>query len=358
MLDPLQIADDRFYALDELTAPNRLPFDHEEMQPFCVYSQRMEKIFTRLNHLALSTAVPLMIKGPTGSGKEMVARFLHYEVDQAPGRYVAVNCTNMNREMFESELFGYTRGAFTGASNKGHEGYIRQAGEGTLFLDEISEIDLDLQAKLLRLLEEGEFYRLGSSKKETVQARVIFASNRNMGQMVKKGLLREDLYYRLNVVSVDVPGLKDRREEILPLVEDFIHRYNNQFNKKVRFVQGKVLKFLYSYNWPGNIRELKNFITQIMIFNEDDTIRVNHLEVKDEMDRLQTQTQSNAMPPHSRSGSDIIDQLLEEPFNLEDFTMEIIRRTLKKFNGNKAQTARFLGLKREQLYNRYKIDPS
>jgi len=358
MLDPLQIADDRFYALDELTAPNRLSFDHEEMQPFCVYSERMEKIFTRLNHLALSTAVPLMIKGPTGSGKEMVARFLHYEVDQAPGRYVAVNCTNMNREMFESELFGYTRGAFTGASSKGHEGYIRQAGEGTLFLDEISEIDLDIQAKLLRVLEEGEFYRLGSDKKEKVRARMIFASNKHMDQMVKKGLLRDDLYYRLNVVSVDVPGLKDRRDEILPLAEAFIRRYNKHFNKQVRFVRGKVLKFFYLYNWPGNIRELKNFITQIMIFIEGDTIRFNHLEVKDEMDRLQTQTQSNTLPAHSGSGSDVIDQLLEEPFDLEDFTMEIVRRTLRKFNGNKAQTARFLGLKREQLYNRFKIDPS
>ena len=356
MLDPLQIVDDRLYALDELAIPNRLSFAHEEMEPFRVYSKQMEQILSRLNHMALSKAVPLLIKGPTGSGKEMVARFLHSEVDQAPGQYVAVNCTNMNREMFESELFGYTRGAFTGASSKGSEGYIRQARDGTLFLDEISEINLDIQAKLLRVLEEGEFYRLGSSRKETVQARLIFASNRNMSHMVKKGLLREDLYYRLNVVSVDVPGLKDRREEILPLAQAFIVRYNKRFNKQVAFVQGKVLKFFYSYNWPGNIRELKNFITQIMIFIEGDTIRFNHLEVKDEMDRLQTLSQSDKLQIQSGSGSDIIDQLLEEPFNLEDFTMEIIRRTLERFNGNKAKTARFLGLKREQLYNRYKMD--
>jgi transcriptional regulator with PAS, ATPase and Fis domain len=356
MLDPLQIEDDRFYALDELAVANRISFTHEEMKPFRVYSKHMEKILSRLNHMAQSKAVPLLIKGSTGSGKEMVARFLHSEVDQAPGPYVAVNCTNMNREMFESELFGYTPGAFTGASSKGREGYISQARDGTLFLDEISEISLDVQAKLLRVLEEGEFYRLGSSRKETVQARLVFASNRNMSQMVQKGLLREDLYYRLNVVSVDVPGLKDRREEILPLAQAFIHRYNKQFNKQVKFVQGKVLKFLYSYNWPGNLRELKNFITQIMIFIEGDTIRFNHLELKDEMDRQQTRIQAGSLISPSESGSDIIDQLLEEPFSLEDFTMEIIRRTLKKFNGNKTKTARFLGLKREQLYNRYKMD--
>ena len=174
--------------------------------------------------------------------------------------------------------------------------------------------------------------------------------------MVSKGQLREDLYYRLNVVGVEVPGLKDRREEIIPLVDFFVRRYNKRFQKNVQHIQGKVLKFFYFYNWPGNIRELRNFITQIMIFIEGDTIRFDHLEVKDEIDRLQTRSQSNQFSKAPRARGDIIQELMEKPFNLEAFTMEVVRRTLKKFNGNKTKTAQFLGLKREQLYNRYKIE--
>jgi transcriptional regulator with PAS, ATPase and Fis domain len=356
MVDTLKIQDDKLYELEQLGGRSRITFTHPELNGYRVYSEKMESIFSKLKNMSLSGSIPLMIKGPTGSGKEMVARFLHHEVDQSPGQYIAVNCTNMNKEIFESELFGYQKGAFTGANVAGHDGYIKQARQGTLFLDEVSEIDLDIQAKLLRVLEEGEFYKLGSSRKEQVEARMIFASNKNLAQMVKKGQLREDLYFRLNVVGVEIPGLKDRREEILPLVTTFIHAYNEQFQKQVRYIQGKVLKFFYFYNWPGNIRELKNFVTQIMIFIEGDTIRFNHLEVKDEIDRMQAKSQGDSMPAGSRSRSEIINELIEKPFDLEDFTLEIIRQTLKKFGGNKAQTARHLGLKREQLYNRYKID--
>ena len=356
ILDQLQIEDERLYKIDELVDTPRFSFHSRELEQFRVYSENMEKIFNRLQKMSSSPGVPLMIKGQTGSGKELVARFMHHEVDQSPGQYIAVNCTNMNKEMFESELFGYNKGAFTGASSSGHEGYLKQAENGTLFLDEISEIDLDVQAKLLRVLEEGEYFKLGGSRKEQVNARLIFASNRNLPQMVDKGQLREDLYYRLNVVGVEMPGLKDRREEIIPLVGFFVSRYNQRFQKSVEYIQGKVLKFFYLYNWPGNIRELKNFITQIMIFIEGDTIRFHHLEVKDEIDRLHTQGQSENFSGNSRSHSDIIQELTEKPFNLEEFTLEIVRRTLRKFNGNKTKTAQFLGLKREQLYNRYKIE--
>jgi len=356
MRDPANIKEEAIYSLKDFFCDDPFHFESREMKNFVISSESMKQTFLRLRKMALSRDVPLMISGDTGSGKELVARYLHYEVDANQGPFIAVNSTNMNNEMFESELFGYQKGAFTGASPSGHKGYIGQAAQGTLFLDEISEIDLDIQAKLLRVLEEGEYYRLGSNKKELVQSRLIFATNRDLKQMVKEGKIREDLYYRLNVVGVNVPGLKERKEEIVPLACFFIEKYNHSFQKQVQFIEGKLLQFFFAYNWPGNIRELKNLITQMMIFIEGDTLRFSHLQVKDEMDRRQTQNMSDSYLKSFRSKESIINELIEKPFNLEDFTKEIVRQTLRKFKGNKAQTARFLGLKREQLYHRYKTD--
>ncbi|MCF8335832.1 MAG: sigma 54-interacting transcriptional regulator [Bacteroidales bacterium] len=356
MIDPLSIDDEEILSLDDLEIPPQFNFHSPELQGFMVYSENMKNILRDLMKMASTSTLTLLITGTTGSGKELAAKYMHYEVDQNQGEYIAVNCTNMNREMFESELFGYIGGAFTGASEKGHDGYLKKAEKGTLFLDEISEIDLDIQTKLLRVLEEGEYYKLGSSKKETVDCRMIFASNRNLEKMLENGQLRKDLYYRLNVVKIDIPPLEQRREEIIPLLSFFVKQLNNDFQKDVRYIQGKVFKFMYLYNWPGNIRELKNFITQVMIFIEGDTIRFEHLQTKDELDRIHTQSFFNKMNLISRSRSDLIDELLSKPFDLEEFSRDIVREALKRFNGNKSKTARYLGLKREQLYNRYKID--
>ena len=356
MKHPLDVADEVFLELDELILTAKYAFQSTYLQNFRVFSGKMKTILDDLKKLASTTGVPLSIKGPTGSGKELAAQFMHYEVDRSPGEYIAINCTNMNKEMFESELFGYKGGAFTGASREGHHGYIRQAAQGTLFLDEISEIDTNLQAKLLRVLEEKEYYPMGGSRKEKVNCRMIFATNKNMEKMVEQGALRKDLYYRLNVVKVDIPPLEQRKEEILPLLAFFVKWLNHDFKKDVRYIQGKVLKFMYLYKWPGNIRELRNFITQIMVFIEGDTIRFEHLQTKGELDRRQTQSFSDKWKPEKRSEPEIIEEMLQEPFDLETFTMNIVRAALKKFDGNKSKTAQFLGLKREQLYNRYKTD--
>ena len=185
---------------------------------------------------------------------------------------------------------------------------------------------------------------------------MVFATNKNLLDLVEKGEFREDLYYRLNIVSAEVPPLKQRREEIIPMVIFFIKQMNRNWNKNVKYIEAQVLKLLYAYKWPGNIRELKNFITQIMIFIDGETIKYEHLQMKDELDRYTTQLQSPFVEKKVKSEDDLIDILLESPFNLEEFIMKLVKKTLKKFNGNKAKTARFLGLKREQLYNRYKVD--
>lgn len=356
MKNPLDITDEAFLELDELIPSFEYTFQSAYLRDFWVFSPKMKTILDDLKKLASTTGVPLLITGPTGSGKELAAKFMHYEVDRSSGKYIAINCTNMNKEMFESELFGYRGGAFTGASKEGHHGYIRQAAQGTLFLDEISEIDIDLQAKLLRVLEEKEYYPMGGNRKEQVNCRMIFATNKNLERMVEQGELRQDLYYRLNVIKIDIPPLEQRKEEILPILSFFVKQLNHDFTKDVRYIQGKVLKFMYLYNWPGNIRELRNFITQIMVFIEGDTIRFEHLQTKDELDRMNTRSLSVIWKPESRSKPEIIDELLQEPFDLETFTMDIVRAALKKFNGNKSKAAQFLGLKREQLYNRYKTD--
>ncbi|MFW6101453.1 MAG: sigma 54-interacting transcriptional regulator [Bacteroidota bacterium] len=356
MKSPLNIDDKAYPELDELIPSFEYTFHNSHLKDFRVSSSRMKTILDDLKKLASTTGVPLLITGSTGSGKELAAKFLHYEVDQSPGAYIAINCTNMNKEMFEAELFGYKGGAFTGASREGHRGYIKQAEGGTLFLDEVSEIDLDLQAKLLRMLEEREYYPVGGSRKQQVNCRMVFATNRNLEKMVEEGLIRQDLYYRLNVVKIRIPSLEERKEEILPLMAYFVKNLNRDFKKDVRYIQGKVLKFMYSYNWPGNIRELKNFITQIMVFIEGDTINFEHLQTRDELDRMQTRTFSGKLSSGALSKQEIIEELLKEPFDLEGFTLDVVQAALRKFNGNKSKTAQFLGLKREQLYNRYKTD--
>ena len=356
MRDFSDIGDEETIALEDLIPSGGYSFQSKYLQDFLVFSDKMKAILNDLKKMASTATIPLMITGPTGSGKELVAKFMHYEVDRSEGKYIGINCTNINREMFESELFGYKKGAFTGASEKGRQGYIKQAEQGTLFLDEISELDQEIQAKLLRVLEEEEYYPLGGTSKEHVNCRMIFASNRNLEKLVEQGRLRKDLYYRLNVVNVSVPSIKERKECIIPFLTSFIAQLNQQFQKDVRFIQGKVLKYMYQYNWPGNIRELKNFITQIMVFIEGDTIKYEHLQTKDELDRLNARSLSDNLHSKNRSKAEIIDELLKEPLDLEKFTMDIVRTALEKFRGNKSKTAQFLHLKREQLYNRYKID--
>jgi len=321
-----------------------------------VFSNDMHNKLNELKKLYNKKNIPILITGKTGSGKEVVAKYIQYEVDKDEGPYVAINCSNVNKEVFEAELFGYNKGAFTGASQEGKKGYIECAENGALFLDEITEIEKDVQVKLLRVLQEREYYRLGGNEKLQVNCRIIGATNRDIEKLVEQGEFREDLFYRLNIVQLNVPGLKDRNNEIIPLLSWFIKSLNKQFDKNVKFVEAKVLKLFYHYNWPGNIRELKNLITQVMIFIESDTIKFEHLRIKDELDRLQTEQLSVSTKRDIHNKESIIQKLLESSFNVEEFTFDIVKAALKKFDGNKSKTAKYLGLKREQLYNRFKMN--
>jgi len=340
--------------LKEFSLQPLFHFQHKKMKNYAVFSSRIKNILEHLRRMKASFTIPLLITGDTGVGKEMIAEFMHYEVDQSEGPYIAINCSNINKELFETELFGYVKGAFTGAHPEGWEGYIKQAQKGTLFMDEISDINKEIQSKLLRVLETGEYYKIGGQTKLKINSRLIFATNINLEKMVENGDFREDLFYRLNIVKADIPPLAKRKEEIIPLVLFFISQLNNKFNKSIRYIETIVLKLLYSYNWPGNIRELKNFLTQIMIFADGDCIKYEHLQKKDELDRSYTQMQK--LPENKIGEEEMINRLLENPLDLEAFTMKIVKKTLEKFNGNKSKASKYLGLKREQLYNRYNTE--
>jgi transcriptional regulator with PAS, ATPase and Fis domain len=350
----LQWTENREVALKQIDLPKTKQFKSNAMADFGVFSDTMEKELNTLQKIEGLRHIPILILGSTGAGKEMMAQYLHYEVDNDAGPYLPVNCAAINKELFEAQLFGYVKGAFTGASREGSEGYIEKASGGTLFLDEITEISTELQVKLLRVLQEKEFMRVGDTRKRNVNCRIVCASNRDIKEMVKIGRFREDLYYRLTIVRIDVPPLMERKVEIIPMMVFFIQQLNEQLHKNITHVESMVLRLFYSYKWPGNVRELKNFLTQIMIFIEGNTIRFEHLKIKEDLDRAQTKAIADTYETRPLDRESIILRLLEQPLDLEEFTQQVVQAALKRFRNNKAKTARYLGLKREQLYNRYR----
>lgn len=360
--------DENADALQKYYSPSKLPDKvcideflslQKESSKIGIFSSKMKEIYRKLKKLQSYPEIPVLIAGETGAGKEVIAQFLHYQNPNVSGPFVAVNCPVLDGELFNSELFGYEKGAFTGADNKGRVGKIKLAQNGTLFLDEITEISLASQAKLLRLLQEREYYPVGSNKIEKLNTRIICSSNRNLEEAVVKGLFREDLFYRLNVCKINLPSLKERREEIIPLTLFFLGHLSSSMGKKLRFVKKSVLELFYNHDWRGNIRELKNLLTGILLFHDSELLSVKDIEghllsskpvfnKEESFNKLENQTDFNKI--------DITHfELPQTPFNLEAFSLEIVKKALEKFEGNKTKAADFLGLTRNQLYRRYKV---
>lgn len=309
-------------------------------------SKKMEKLYKKLDKLQSYQDIPVLIEGETGVGKEIAARYIHDNSERKSFPFIGVNCAAVNKEIFESEFFGYDKGSFTGAKENGREGYIKASEKGTLFLDEVSEIPLNLQSKLLRVLEENEYYKVGGTKKEKVNSRILFATNKNLENLAEKGLFREDLLYRINVCRISIPPLRNRKEEIIPLVIHFIDEMNNKLKNKIIKIEAGLLKELYNYDWPGNIRELKNVITSLVIFNEEPVLRLETLNLKEKMCSIKKNNFVISIDDFD---------LPDRSFDIEKLVNNIVKKTLKKFNGNKSKTARFLNLTRIQLYKRYRV---
>lgn len=255
---------------------DRLKRNKEDEHDVVVNSQQMKFIYDTANRI-INVDATVLILGETGVGKDVLARHIYDNSERRfKGEFVKVNCGAIPPELLESELFGYEGGAFTGANAKGKQGLFEAADKGVLFLDEVGELPLNLQVKLLRVIQEREVQRLGGTKTKKVDVRIIAATNRDLKEMVKKGEFREDLFYRLNVIPIHIPPLRERKEDILPLVEVFLRNVNKKYRKQKK-IDPELKDFFYHYHWPGNIRELSNLIERIVLVNRDQLLKVHHL---------------------------------------------------------------------------------
>lgn len=279
-----------------------------------------------------TTSTTVLLLGETGTGKEVFAQAIHYESPRKAKSFVAVNCSAFPKDLLESELFGHAEGAFTGAS-KAKKGYIEEAHEGTLFLDEIGEMHIDLQAKLLRVLETGEFYRIGESKIRKVNARFIAATNRDLEKESEAGNFRSDLFYRLSVFTIALPPLRERKDDIKKLSEYFINLFSTKTNTSVPVMSPAFLKALQEHPWKGNIRELKNVIERCIILNDQPVLDADIL-------------------PYDFNLHDNI--LTEGSMDLATAEKKHIQKVLAYTKGNKTQTAKLLGIGLTTLYQKIK----
>jgi DNA-binding NtrC family response regulator len=279
----------------------------------------------------------VMISGESGTGKELVARAIHKLSRRSSAPFVAVSCGAIPETLLEAELFGHEKGAYTGTVGS-REGYFEQAGRGTLFLDEIGELSLNAQVKLLRVLQQREFNKLGSSKTIPLKARVLFATHRNLSQMVDEGKFRSDLYFRVNVMEIKVPALRHRPEEIPALANHFLSKYSAEYHKTVTGIHPHALAQLMSYDWPGNVRELENAIARGVIVTESEVICPEHLP-----DSLQQEPDVVCI---DRPG----DKMNSFEEQMRDYKIKLANRAIAECNGNKTLAARNLRISRAYLH--------
>ncbi len=303
--------------------------------------------------------VPVLLEGETGTGKEVLARLIHFGEGATDAPFVALNCAAIPHELFESELFGHEAGAYTGSRAGGAQGKLELAAGGTLFLDEVAEMPLSLQPKLLRVLEERAFYRLGGVKRREFKARVICAGNRNLNAMVESGQFRRDLYHRMRVGHMIIPPLRERQEDILPLADFFLRREAERKRKSFAFISEDAATLLQNYSWPGNVRDMENALDRAVLLNEGDPLKTEHLDflLTEESPKTSAPSQAQFQPgPLQDLGDPNSLRLPEEHLDLEALYDVIIHKALQKFSGNKSKAAAYLGLSRFALHRRLQKD--
>jgi len=300
-------------------------------------SKQMQNIFEMIEAVAKSDA-NILIVGESGTGKELIANATHYNSHRAKGPFVKVNCAALPKELIESELFGHTKGAFTGAA-RDKEGLIARANGGSLLLDEIAEMPLELQPKLLRALQERVFYRLGSERPVEVDFRLICSTNRNPPEAVRNGLLREDLYYRISTITIEVPPLKERAEDVQLLADHFLSTFAGKYGKPVRGFSQAAVSSMYNYHWPGNVRELESAIERAVLLSKGEFIEPTDLPF-------------TALEMPAMSAAHNNDFHVPQDMKLEEIEREVIYQTLKRTKGNKQAAANVLGIYRPRLYSK------
>ncbi|HOO00806.1 MAG TPA: sigma-54 dependent transcriptional regulator [Syntrophales bacterium] len=314
-----------------------------EIDKIVMVSKEICEIFDKADKVARSPDTTVLIEGETGTGKEIIARYIHNRSARFGKPFLAINCGAINKDLVESELFGYERGSFTGGLQEGKEGKIEAANGGTLFLDEISEISHQTQVNLLRFIEEKEFYKVGGNTRIRVDVRVIAATNKDLAEAVREGTFRRDLFYRLNVACIRVPPLRERRDDILPIAMFFMDKFNNKFGKNFQSISKEARALLQGYDWPGNVRELRNFIERIILMEDGREIEASHLKM------LLGQT---ARDTRRRHGEDI--DIPPHGVDLEEINKRYIARALEVSKGNISKAARLLNISRPTLA--YRVD--
>lgn len=296
-------------------------------------SPGMENVFKMVESIK-DTSSNVLIVGETGTGKELLARAIHYTGRRHYRPFVAVNCAAVPHELLEAEFFGHEKGAFTGAVSR-RKGKFEEADTGTLFLDEIGDLDITLQAKLLRVLQEKEIERIGGNRKIKIDIRLIASTNRDLARGLKSGYFRADLFYRINVVQIKLPALRERRSDIPLLVAHFIDKFAHRENKQVTSISPDVMNVFMHYDWPGNLRELENVIERAVVLTRGEVIGLRdiHQEIKKETRNV---------------------SLRNEIKTLRQQELETIMQTMDQFDGNKSRAAKALGITRKSLYNRLK----
>jgi len=316
-------------------------------------SSYMTKVFAVAADIANSEAT-VLITGESGTGKEVLARYIHENSNRENNPFITVNCASIPENLIESELFGYEKGAFTGAVNK-KPGKFELADGGTLLLDEIGEIPINLQAKLLRVLQEKEIDRLGGTKKQKVNVRIIATTNKNLKEEVESGNFREDLFYRLNVISIELPPLRKRKEDIEMLADFFIKKYSDINNKPVKNLSKEASDVLKNYEWPGNVRELEHTIERAVILSKTHEITsrdlfIHGITFRDTEERFLSSTGENIQDSYKEES--LTDSDLLKGRTIAEVEKELILNTLKQTNGNRTKAAEILGITSRTLRNK------
>lgn len=309
-------------------------------------SAALRQVLEVSEKLARSENTTVLLEGESGTGKELIARFIHRQSGRSDKPFIAFNCAAIPKDLAESEFFGYERGAFTGAIEKMKQGKFELANGGTILLDEVGELSLDMQVKLLRVLEEKKFYRLGGTRELTIDVRVIAATNRSLQKETEEGRFREDLFYRLNVASIGIPPLRERKEDVEALAYAFVKEFGAKFVKQVPQLSPETIDFLKIIPWKGNVRELRNAIERVVLLNDAPVLTPDHFSFL----HSSPQRGGAAIPPNNT----FVLQIPANGVKMNDVLKDLIMKTLDLTTGNQVKAAKVLGVTRSKL--RYKMD--
>lgn len=323
--------------LHEILTSNELSRD------FFGKSKPIQRVLNMVERLAKSDDTTILLEGESGTGKEVFAKYIHQSSPRKNNVFIPINCGSIPKDLAESELFGHEKGAFTGASHKTKLGKFELANGGTILLDEIGELGLDIQVKLLRVLQERKFYRVGGEREISVNVRVLAATNKSLEEEVKKGSFREDLFYRLNVANITIPSLRERKDDIPVLAYAFVNEFSRKFGQNIKRINDEAISLLQNYRWKGNVRELRNATERAVLMMDGDELKEQHfnfLQNNDKSDSSAEQTFELTIPP--------------EGVKIEVVLKDLILKTLNITKGNQVKAAKVLGLSRSKL--RYRME--